>query len=124
MTVIPGLWAATSFGVSYYLGLALLIISMVVALVAAYRVWEEIHDVEEPDTPSDLLESFEQAHASGVLNDQEFDRVRRRLEESSRSQEVARPSRAAQEESLGRSSTDAEVPPPARDEKDGSQGTA
>ena len=58
---------------------------LVVALVASYRVWEEIHDVEEPDSPDDLLESFEQAHAAGVLNDQEFDRVRQQFQGDSTS---------------------------------------
>ena len=47
-----GLTAATSFGATYYVGLVLLGIIMVVVLVYAYRVWEEIHDVEEPDSPS------------------------------------------------------------------------
>ena len=42
-------------------------------------MWEEIHDVEEPDSPTDLLESFEEAHAAGELDDEEFERVRRRL---------------------------------------------
>jgi hypothetical protein len=65
--------------VSYYVGLAVLVILLVIALVAAYRVWSEIHDVEEPDSPEDLLESFEQAHAAGVLDDRELARVRWRL---------------------------------------------
>ena len=34
-----------------YIGLALLAVLLVVALVKAYRIWEEIHDVEEPDSP-------------------------------------------------------------------------
>ena len=42
-------------------------------------MWEEIHDVEEPDSPDDLLETFEEAHAAGELDDEEFARVRRRL---------------------------------------------
>jgi hypothetical protein len=67
---------------SYYVGLALLIGLMVIALVKAYRVWEEIRDVEEPDSPADLLESFEQARAEGELNDEEMERVRQRLARS------------------------------------------
>jgi hypothetical protein len=65
--------------VSYYVGLAVLVVLLVVALVTAYRVWVEIHDVEEPDSPADLLESFEQAHAAGVLDDEELQRVRWQL---------------------------------------------
>jgi hypothetical protein len=64
---------------SYYLKAALLLIAVIVSLVAAYRVWEELHDVEEPDSPDDLLASFEQARAEGALNDQELDRVRQQL---------------------------------------------
>jgi uncharacterized membrane protein len=63
----------------YYLGLAILAVLMLVAAVKAYRTWEEIHDVEEPDSPQDLLEMFEDAHAEGELDDEEFERVRRRL---------------------------------------------
>jgi len=65
-----------------YIGLALLAVLLVVALVKAYRVWEELHDVEEPDSPVDLLASFEQAHAAGELDDEELERVRERLERS------------------------------------------
>jgi hypothetical protein len=63
----------------YYAGLTILTVLLVVALVKAYRMWEEIHDVEEPDSPTDLLETFEEAHAAGELDDEEFERVRRRL---------------------------------------------
>jgi uncharacterized membrane protein len=63
----------------YYVGLALLVVLLVIAVVKAYRVWEEIHDVEEPDSPAELLESFEEAHAAGELNDEEYERVRRLL---------------------------------------------
>jgi len=76
---IPGLMALIPTGPAYYVGLALLTILVIVLLVHAYRVWEEIHDVEESDSPSDLLESFEQAHAAGELDDQELERVRRLL---------------------------------------------
>ena len=50
---------------------------LVALLIKAVRVWEEIHDVEEPETPSDLLASFEGAHAEGELDDAEFARVER-----------------------------------------------
>jgi hypothetical protein len=76
---IEGLTAAVSFSASYYVGLALLSIIMVVVMVHAYRVWEEIHDVEEPDSPSELLDSFEQAYAEGELDARELDRLRKIL---------------------------------------------
>ncbi|HEX3450448.1 MAG TPA: hypothetical protein VHS97_19490, partial [Isosphaeraceae bacterium] len=50
-----------------------------VAGIKAYRMWEELHDVAEPDLPADLLETFKEAHAAGELDDQEFERVRQRL---------------------------------------------
>ena len=61
------------------MGLAILLVCMVLAVVQAYRMWEEMHDVEEPDSPAELLEAFEEAHASGELDDEEFARVRSRL---------------------------------------------
>src|SRR5438132_6743905 len=79
MDQVVGWLALRSDEASYYFWGALLVITLVAALVKAYRVWEEIHDVEEPDSPADLLESFEQAHAAGALDDQELDRVRRQL---------------------------------------------
>jgi hypothetical protein len=48
-------------------------------LVKAVRVWQEIHDVEEPATPSELLATLEEAHASGELDDAEIARVREQL---------------------------------------------
>jgi hypothetical protein len=80
-----GLFAAAPvrrIGVSpsyYYVGLGVLVVLMLVAGIKAYRMWEELHDVAEPDSPLDLLESFEEAHAAGELDDQEFERVRKRL---------------------------------------------
>jgi hypothetical protein len=63
----------------YYVGLGLLFVALLFAVVKAYRVWEEIHDVEDPDSPADLLDAFKDAHAAGELDDAEFARVRERL---------------------------------------------
>jgi hypothetical protein len=63
----------------YYVGLGVLVVLMLVAGIKAYRMWEELHDVAEPDLPADLLETFKEAHAAGELDDQEFERVRQRL---------------------------------------------
>lgn len=89
----PGLTAAISLGTSYYVGLGLLSILVIVLLVYAYRVWEEIHEDVEPDSPADLLDSFEQAHAEGELDVEELDRVRRLLlnEENARGGQVVAP---------------------------------
>ncbi len=66
-------------GQYYYVGLAILGVLMLVALIKAYQMWEEIHEVEEPDSPTDLLKSFEDARTAGELDDEEFERVRQRL---------------------------------------------
>jgi hypothetical protein len=65
-----------------YIGLALLAVLLLILLVKAYRTWVEIHDVGEPDSPSDLMASFEKAHAAGELDDEELARVRERLIDS------------------------------------------
>jgi hypothetical protein len=68
-----------------YIPLALLTVLLAALLWKAVRVWGEIHDVEEPDSPKDLLSSFEQAHAAGELDDAEFARVRAQLGDGARS---------------------------------------
>jgi hypothetical protein len=80
-----GLFAAAParrVGVSpfyYYVGLGVLVFLMLIAGIKAYRMWEELHDVADPDLPTDLLETFQEAHAAGELDDHEFERVRQRL---------------------------------------------
>ena len=70
---------STQLLVTTYVPLALLAALLAASLLKAMRVWGEIHDVEEPDSPSDLLASFEQAHAEGALDDAEFARVSAQL---------------------------------------------
>ncbi len=70
-------WGDRAMG--YYIGLAILVgARCFFAFVKGYRTWEEINEVEDPDRPEDLLETFEEAHAAGDLDDEEFERVRRR----------------------------------------------
>jgi hypothetical protein len=78
---LSGLWAAARVdtGPLYYVGLAVIVVIVIGTLIAAYRTWEEIRDVEEPDSPADLLETFRQAHAQGEIDEQELDRVQRLL---------------------------------------------
>lgn len=71
--------ASVAQGTWYYVGLGVVIFVLAITLVVAYRTWSEIRDVEEPDTPADILASFEQAHAEGDLDDRELERVRRLL---------------------------------------------
>ncbi len=83
---IAGLTAVLLGGTAYYVGLVLLSVLAIMLSVHAYRVWQEIHEDEEPDSPSELLESFEQAHVEGELDEQELERVRRLLQERDWSQ--------------------------------------
>jgi hypothetical protein len=62
-----------------YIPLGLLTVLLAVLLFKAVQVWGEIHDVEEPDSPGDLLASFQQAHADGELDDAELARLREQL---------------------------------------------
>jgi uncharacterized membrane protein len=73
------LWRTNLGSRAYWIGLALLVVVLSLALYKAYREWQEIHDVEEPDTPDDLLRSFREAHAMGELDDEEMRRVEQRL---------------------------------------------
>jgi hypothetical protein len=68
---------------AYWIGLALLIVVLLLALAKGYQEWRDIHDVEEPDSPDDLLRSFREAHAMGELDDDELRRVERRLSSTS-----------------------------------------
>jgi hypothetical protein len=62
-----------------YLPLALFVVLLAVLLTKAVRVWQEIHEVEEPATPGELLASLEDAHAAGDLDADEIARVRQQL---------------------------------------------
>jgi hypothetical protein len=70
-----------------WIGAGLLAVLLVFVLIKAYRVWEEINDVEEPDSAADLLASFQQAHAAGELDDAELERVKEQLHRASTSEE-------------------------------------
>jgi len=76
--VLAAVWAWEFLG-RRYLPVILLSVLLVALLIKAHRVWQEIHDVEEPVSAGDLLEAFEQAHADGELDDDEFERVRLQL---------------------------------------------
>jgi hypothetical protein len=76
--------AAIPASTSYNIGLVLLVVAVAAATIWGYRVWREINDDLKPATTDELLESFHQARAEGELEDEEFDRVRERIEEIGR----------------------------------------
>jgi hypothetical protein len=71
-------WRSGSVG-SRLIPLALFLVLLAVLLIKAVRVWQEIHDVEEPATPAELLASLEEAHVAGELDDNEIAKVRQQL---------------------------------------------
>jgi hypothetical protein len=62
-----------------YVPLVLLALLLVVLLTKAVRTWQEIHEVLEPATPSELLATLEDAHIAGELDDDEIAKVRQQL---------------------------------------------
>jgi hypothetical protein len=64
----PKLWS--------YLPLLLLVVSILVGVPMAYRLWRETHGEDEPIRGADLLSDFEQAYAAGKMDEAEFRRIR------------------------------------------------
>jgi uncharacterized membrane protein len=75
-----GLIATLSTEAWYNIGLAVVLVSLVIAGVVAYRIWREVNEDVEPATMEELLASFEQARYAGDLDDEEYARVRRQIE--------------------------------------------
>ena len=48
----------------------------------AYRVWTEVNEEVDPATADELMASFDEARAAGELDDEEYAKVRKRIEES------------------------------------------
>ena len=67
------------YGSTYYTGLAVVAVVVVIAAVGFYRVWLDVREDEEPASPVEVLESFQRAHAAGEIDDQELERVTRVL---------------------------------------------
>ncbi len=67
------------YGSAYYAGLAVVVVVVLIAAIGFYRVWLEVREEEEPDSPDVVLESFRRAHAAGEIDDQELERVTRVL---------------------------------------------
>jgi uncharacterized membrane protein len=83
MVEAPAVLAAaiTEGGGLYYLGLGILVIMMIWGAILARRSWEEATEDLEPATPDELLDAFKQARAEGEIDDEEYARVRRRIEQ-------------------------------------------
>lgn len=73
-----GEWNALYSGL---IALAVLTALMIRAGLAAYRSWEEATEDLDPATNDELLEAFRQARMDGELDEGEFERARRLIEE-------------------------------------------
>jgi hypothetical protein len=66
-----------------YFPLVVLAILLLVGIRVLARLMEEAEEEDDdPETPEDMLAEFEQAHAAGELNDEEYQRVRALLGQS------------------------------------------
>lgn len=65
----------------YYLGLAALVAALFWGVFLAYRSWEEATEELDPASNDEILEALRQARDEGELDDSEFDRARRVIEE-------------------------------------------
>ena len=75
-----GLVAAVSPETWYNLGLAVVVIALFVAAIIGFRAWQEAHEDVKPASPEELLASFEEARSRGELDEEEYARVRERIE--------------------------------------------
>ena len=79
------LLAALGLASKYNVGLVLLLVALTAVSWWGYRVWHEINVDLKPASTDELLESFHQARAEGELDEEEYSRVRTRIEEAGRS---------------------------------------
>ena len=74
--------AALSEAAWYNIGLVVVVAALIVAGILAYRVYGEVNEDVDPASPEELLAAFEQARAEGELDEEEYERVRRRFDAS------------------------------------------
>ncbi len=64
----------------YNIGLAVVLLVLAVAFYWSYQVWMEMNEEVDPATTDELMASFDQARAAGELDDEEYAKVRKRIE--------------------------------------------
>lgn len=82
--IVGGLWPLAERVETpqyYYLGLAALVAAMIWGGIVAYRSWEEATEDLDPASRDEILEALRQAKLEGELDEQEFERVRRLVDE-------------------------------------------
>jgi hypothetical protein len=106
---LPPVWASV-------IPLVLLSVLLALLLIKMYRERQDILDVEDPDTPEDLLRSFELAHQAGELDDAEFERVKQQLARTSAGTFVPNPEAAEVAELVRRRLAEADDDPDSADQ--------
>jgi len=66
----------------YNIGLAVVLLVMALACYWAYQMWMEVNEEVDPATADELMASFDQARAAGELDDEEYAKVRKRIEQT------------------------------------------
>jgi uncharacterized membrane protein len=66
----------------YNIGLAVVLLVLVLACYWAYQMWIEVNEEVDPATANELMASFDQARAAGELDEEEYAKVRKRIEET------------------------------------------
>lgn len=79
----------------YNIGLVLVVLSLVVTSILAYRVWREMHEDIEPATVDELLEPFDGARAAGELDEVEYARLRQQIQNAQPPVSVTRPGKCS-----------------------------
>jgi uncharacterized membrane protein len=66
----------------YNIGLAVVFLVLALACYWAYQMWMEVNEEVDPATADELMASFDQARAAGDLDDEEYAKVRKRIEQT------------------------------------------
>ncbi|SIO34331.1 hypothetical protein SAMN05444166_3942 [Singulisphaera sp. GP187] len=66
----------------WYLPLALLLAALLIGLTLAYRLWQDMHEDDDPVSDRERLNELEEAHFAGELDADELRRVRELLSRS------------------------------------------
>ncbi|AGA27960.1 hypothetical protein [Singulisphaera acidiphila] len=69
----------------WYIPLALLLTALLVGLIKAYRLWQDMYEDDEPASDRERLSELEEAHFAGELDADELRRVRELLSRSNAS---------------------------------------
>jgi uncharacterized membrane protein len=66
----------------YNIGLAVVLLVLLLACYWAYEMWQEVNEEVDPATADELMASFDQARIAGELDEEEYAKVRKRIEEA------------------------------------------